>query len=199
MIHLPDVTVVVQAEKEDRNKIIEYCQKHIVPYEWQSSNLQPSYRDAMRWELESLIDYCESEFIMFLSHDGFPVNWELWSDDFLKYDMIGAPWPDFWKQNGARWGENRVGNTGFCIRSKKFLKACQDAMPLWNNQLGDVFSCQIMHKAFEGMGIKYAPVDVASRFSWEHYTEEGIAGPNTSFGFHGWVAGKNKEKYHSLL
>lgn len=197
MIHLPSVTLVVMGKR--CVGISDYIQKHFSFHKSVCIFERPSYIEAMEWELFGIPEFLESDHCMFCSDDGFPVNFHLWNDDFLKYDMIGAPWPDFWKGNGARWGENRVGNTGFCIRSKKFLQACKDAKALYRGQLGDVFSCQIMHKAFEGMGIKYAPVDVASRFSWEHFTEEGIAGPTTSFGFHGWVAGKTPEKYNALL
>jgi hypothetical protein len=47
--------------------------------------------------------------------------------------------------------------------------------------------------------MKYAPVEIAAKFSWEHYIEEGDCGPACSFGFHGWVAGKTADQYNRLL
>jgi len=55
-----------------------------------------------------------------------------------------------------------------------------------------------MEQGFRDNGIKYAPVNVAAAFSWEHYIEENTAGPDRSFGFHGWVAGKTAEQYYTF-
>jgi hypothetical protein len=35
----------------------------------------------------------DTEFAILVHEDGFIVNPECWSDEFLKYDYIGAPWP----------------------------------------------------------------------------------------------------------
>jgi hypothetical protein len=40
---------------------------------------------------------------------------------------------------------------------------------------------------------------VAAVFSWEHRIEEGLADRDKSFGFHGWVDGKQQEDYYALL
>ena len=36
--------------------------------------------------------YIDSDFIILIHPDGFIVNPQSWSDDFLNYDFIGAPW-----------------------------------------------------------------------------------------------------------
>lgn len=38
-------------------------------------------------------DYIETDFVMLVHYDGFIVHPELWRDEFLDYDYIGAPWP----------------------------------------------------------------------------------------------------------
>jgi hypothetical protein len=72
------------------------------------------------------------------------------------------------------------------------------AEALWKGEAGDVFLCRTMEQGFRDNGIKYAPVDVAAAFSWEHFIEENTAGPDRSFGFHGWVAGKTREQYYTF-
>jgi hypothetical protein len=131
--------------------------------------------------------------------DGFIVNPHLWIDEWLDYDMIGSPWPKFFKTAGYNQSENRVGNTGFCLMSRNFLKAAKESQHFYQGGPGDVFLCQSMYERFVNQGIKYAPVNLAARFGWEHYIEEGLAGPDKSFGFHGWVSGKCQEEYYKQL
>ena len=52
-------------------------------------------------------EYIESDFALVVQDDGHIVNPNNWSDEFLAYDYIGAPWPSSRKWN-KRWkGENR--------------------------------------------------------------------------------------------
>ena len=80
----------------------------------------------------------------------------------------------------------------------KFLEMAAKAEPLWKGEAGDVFLCRTMEKEFKSNGIKYAPVEVAAAFSWEHYIHENTAGADRSFGFHGWVAGKTRDQYYTF-
>lgn len=48
-----------------------------------------------------------------INWDGFIINPQSWTNEFLKYDYIGAPWP---------WFNHKVGNGGFCLKSRKFLE-----------------------------------------------------------------------------
>ena len=151
-----------------------------------------TYQQAMHWELGRFADYIDTSHVLICTHDGFIANPPLWQDSWLEYDMIGAPWPAFWNVG------HRVGNTGFTLQSQKFLQMAAKAEALWKGEAGDVFLCRTMEQGFRDNGIKYAPVDVASAFSWEHYIEENTAGPDRSFGFHGWVAGKTREQYYTF-
>jgi hypothetical protein len=151
-----------------------------------------TYQQAMHWELGRFSDYFDTSHALVCTHDGFISNPHLWQDSWLEYDMVGAPWPAFWNVG------HRVGNTGFTLQSQKFLQMAAKAEALWKGEAGDVFLCRTMEQGFRDNGIKYAPVDVAAAFSWEHYVEENTAGPDRSFGFHGWVAGKTREQYYTF-
>ena len=151
-----------------------------------------TYQQAMHWELGRFADYFDTSHALICTHDGFIANPHLWQDSWLEYDMLGAPWPASWNVG------HRVGNTGFTLQSQKFLQMAAKAEALWKGEAGDVFLCRTMEQGFRDNGIKYAPVDVAAAFSWEHYIEENTAGPDRSFGFHGWVAGKTREQYYTF-
>ena len=151
-----------------------------------------TYQQAMHWELGRFADYIETSHALICTHDGFIANANLWDDSWLEYDLIGAPWPASWNVG------HRVGNTGFTLQSMKFLEMAAKAESIWKGEPGDVFLCRTMEKEFKSNGIKYAPVDVAAAFSWEHYVEENTAGADRSFGFHGWVAGKKREQYYTF-
>ena len=146
----------------------------------------------MHWELGRFADYFDTSHALICTHDGFIANPHLWDDSWLEYDMLGAPWPAFWNVG------HRVGNTGFTLQSQRFLQMAAKAEALWKGEPGDVFLCRTMEQGFRDNGIKYAPVNVASTFSWEHYIEENTAGPDRSFGFHGWVAGKTRDQYYTF-
>lgn len=128
--------------------------------------------------LKELNSYINTNFAMIVQWDGFPVNVEKWSDEFLEYDYIGAPWP--W--NGG------VGNGGFSLRSKKLLTACEEMFKDYPEEITepeDHLICNTFRNIYsEQYGIKFAPIDVAYRFS----TENGDYNQHKSFGFHDWRA-----------
>jgi hypothetical protein len=48
-----------------------------------------AYSHYMIYDLYKHVD---TEFCLTVQHDGFIVNSQLWNNDYLKYDYIGAPW-----------------------------------------------------------------------------------------------------------
>lgn len=114
-----------------------------------------------------------------INWDGFIVNPESWTNEFLDYDYIGAPWP--WFNH-----DHAVGNGGFCLKSIKFLKnqqnICKNYLAKHNE---DVELCIVLRKQFEYNNCKYAPSIIGYKFS----TEVGDIKKNQSFGFHDF-------KYH---
>jgi hypothetical protein len=127
--------------------------------------------------VKELPKYIETDFCLVVQHDGFILNPDKWTDEFLNYDYIGAAWPD-------GYYVNRVGNGGFSLRSKKFLDAGLDIFEkesIMENE--DLLICVTRYEDFIKRGIQYAPVDLAVQFSIEDMIPE-IKTMDT-FGFHG--------------
>jgi hypothetical protein len=196
---MKDVTLIVfegvRAKWNETRRVFDYCRRlfdfgaeHYITKDF-------TKQEAMIFENGGPLPYVETSHALICTWDGFITNPHLWRDEWLQYDMIGAPWP-------AGWGfAHRVGNTGFTLQSRRFLQAAterkKDYDPQW--EPSDVWLCRTLHDSFVGAGIRYAPVEVAAAFSWEHRIEEGLADRDKSFGFHGWVDGKQQEDYYALL
>lgn len=105
----------------------------------------------------------------------------MWSDEFLQYDYIGAPW---WYDDGKN-----VGNGGFSLVStalKRYLAKHRDRFPC-NTAIDDDLLCRKYRPQLEREGFVWAPEAVADRFSFEGC---GVVGQpprpfRQHFGFHG--------------
>ena len=86
--------------------------------------------ESMNWfHLNTLPKYINNKFMLSIHDDGFIINPDKWDNNFLNYDYIAAPWP------ALDWcRKNRVGNGGFVLKSKKFLKDKPDYLLVlaWN-------------------------------------------------------------------
>ncbi len=127
---------------------------------------------------------------MVIQSDGYVINPDLWRDDFLNYDYIGAPFPlpnDDFSYRDSNNNIFRVGNGGFSLRSKKLIELPNKLKLEWKPFHGyyneDGFICGMYRNIYENHGIKFAPLDIAKYFSHE------IEIPETKdikpFGFHG--------------
>lgn len=145
--------------------------------EWEHHRITPfdNWVDFNRFLLKSLYFHVETDFILFVQYDGFIINPGIWSDEFLNFDYIGAPWPCTWK-------EYAVGTGGFSLRSKRLLSALQDEkITLSPATAEDLCMCRTYRSLLEvHCGIRFAPLEVATRFCYE-------SGPYVAdtFGFHG--------------
>lgn len=65
----------------------------------------------------------EEDYNIIVQSDGFAFNKTAWTDEFLNFDYIGAPW--LW------WGqpEEQIGNGGFSLRSRRLYDALIDWQP----------------------------------------------------------------------
>lgn len=139
------------------------------------------------------------DYNLIIQDDGFAVNADAWTDEFLQYDYIGAC-----------WGED-VGNGGFSLRSKKLYRALHNLNVIYNWR---EFPKELYRPEFEGhvwlntthadepiipedniicriykqdlvtlYGIKFAPAALADRFSIENKLQSPWLG--RSLGFHG--------------
>lgn len=137
--------------------------------------------------LKEMPKHYNLDYVLSIHDDGFVLNPHNWTDEFLNYDFIGAPWPPLhWNQT------NRVGNMGFFLKSKNFSKM----------ELGIDFICgandwlvtNYYYHKFVSQGIKYAPLEVASRFSLELPIPEIPHDLSKTFGFHGKYTDEAREK-----
>lgn len=138
---------------------------------------------GQRFQALELNKYFSTPFLMHIEVDGFPVNFDLWDPAFLEYDYIGAPW----QKRGLETGTNRVGNGGCSLQSKKFRNFVDAQAHLYREStLSDVFFCQELYPQALAAGIRFAPLDLALRFSMENRIPEFRRWkPSQSFAFHG--------------
>ena len=99
-----------------------------------------------------------------------------WSERFLQFDYVGAPW-------GWYGDQYEVGNGGFSLRSRRLMrfvaKRKQD-FPLGHPE--DDVLCRRYRKNLERRGFRWCPNDLALQFSFEW---TGFSGIDRHFGYHG--------------
>lgn len=143
----------------------------------------PDYRDKIAFGLfyyTEAAQHARTSHVLLMEWDAGINDPAMWSDEFLEYDYIGAPWP---------WLETKglsVGNGGFSLWSKRladFVYANRERFPIAT----DVLVAQVHRPAIEAAGFKWGPPDVAARFAYEGWTVNGALRPTSrpsSFGFH---------------
>ena len=123
--------------------------------------------------LHGLLDHLETSHVLIAQYDGFVSDPALWTEDFLGFDYIGAPWPQF--------AMHAVGNGGFSLRSRRLLRALRDMGADPGTHPEDIAIARLWRPVLESsFGIRFAPPALARRFS-----REWGGGPAPSFGFHG--------------
>ena len=143
------------------------------------------YKGYNQFVLYRLKDVVKTDYALLVQDDGYVLRPEKWTDEFLKYDYIGAPWPK--DLHFTKEGVNvRVGNGGFSFRSRKLMEApTRLGLEFTDNGVGyfneDGNLCVYHRKTLEDNGVKFAPVSVASMFSREVTCPDSYDKP---FGFH---------------
>ena len=138
-------------------------------------NTFTSLFDVMKYLWYMVPQSIETSHVLFMQWDSGIVDPSMWSEEFLQYDYIGAPW-------GWHGDRCEVGNGGFSLRSAKlmrFIAKHPDQFPLINPE--DDTLCRTYRHRLEENGFYFAPVGAASRFSFER------TGYNAGkhFGYHG--------------
>ena len=147
--------------------------------------------------VEELHKHIDTEYCLLVQSDGFIINTDYWTDEFLQYDYIGAPWPHH---------DHAVGNGGFCLRSKKFLQASSKLKYTSDAHLvaglserqfvqghvapEDWFIIIHNHEHMKKENIHYPSPELAFQFSVEHPSmikqfDRYNLDTYKSFGFHG--------------
>jgi hypothetical protein len=120
--------------------------------------------------------HVKTSHMLVMQWDSGIIHVDSWDDNFLRYDYIGAPWG--W--HGDRY---EVGNGGFSLRSRRlmdYIAEHRDEFPHGHPE--DDVLCRRYRPELERSGFRWAPIDVALRFSFER---AGFSGLGSHFGYHG--------------
>jgi len=148
-----------------------------------------TYYEWNRFMIKEIYKYVNTSHYLFIDSDGFVINGNLWNDEFLKYDYIGAPWiyslhiftnvVDEKIKQRPREQINLVGNGGFTLRSKKLANEMLNCLDD-RFQPEDVYICQNNYDYFISKDIKFAPITIANIFA-----QDPLLNLSSTFGFHG--------------
>ena len=140
---------------------------------------------------QDLHKYFETSHCLIVQSDSFVVNANLWKEEFLKFDYIGAPWSNKIQINPnlvLHLDKNTVGNGGFSLRSHKLAEASAKInfnslkFPLKSE---DIIICHYLYKEMLNNGIRFAPPELAAQFSMENVNHLYGQDVSSVFGFHG--------------
>ena len=156
----------------------------------------PGHDAYSKFMIYDLWQYVDSNHCLTIHADGYVINPRKWSSVFLEFDYIGAPWPvrhDVFVDPFGR--TQRVGNGGFSLRSRKLLTVPQKHNVVFDINQSNFYrhmDAGLLHEdgnicvhnrhVYEEAGCRFAPVEIAARFSQEHFVSE--ARWITPFGFH---------------
>jgi hypothetical protein len=130
-----------------------------------------SIEEYSAFVLTGLAPILTTDFVLMIHWDGYVIDGSRWSDDFLKFDYIGAPWPFETKY--------KVGNGGFSLRSRRLMQwLASSRLQYFHPE--DAVICKVYRSSLEKHGIRFADVETAFRFSVEHGDP-----PGGTLGFHG--------------
>jgi hypothetical protein len=131
-----------------------------------------SLADYSAFMLNGLTGSIATDYVLVVQWDGYVLEPAVWTNEFLRYDYIGARWPLY--TDGMA-----VGNGGFSLRSRRLREAMEgvtDSAGINEDEL----ICRVHRRSLETSGICFAPEALADRFSHE------CAPPTqVTFGFHG--------------
>lgn len=152
----------------------------VATHQIQISPIEQFPLDYNRVTLNLLPQLIKEDFVLIVQADGFAVNPQSWSDQFLSYDYIGAVMNPVWVPNR----DHAVGNGGFCLRSRRLLNALREINIEPTNRNEDTEICCAHRLCLEQQyGIRWAPQELAHQFSIEWIVDNPWLGK--SFGFHG--------------
>lgn len=141
-------------------------------------HLVPNWSKKLDWckfRWGEVSPYLKTSHALFIEWDAWVWDVSMWSDEFLNYDYIGAPWELHVKKS--------VGGGGFSListRLKRFLRANLKDYPCVN-VTDDAILCCAYRPSLEMHGFVWAPEKVAHRFSLEYCRPSPTS---RHFGFH---------------
>jgi len=165
----------------DLDRAISYSSK-LFPVDYAVKVIKKmTVEQCQEFTIKELNDFVKTDYVITIQADGFILNPDQWDDRFFDYDYIGAPWTigqNFRYSNAESINcLNDVGNGGFSFRSKRFIVE-SSMLEYDGHSPEDAFLCIKQFKNLQERGIKFAPSEIASKFSTDPYD-------GSSFGFHG--------------
>lgn len=172
---------------------IEVCDMHVDL----NSNMQNDEANRIGFNasfIKQIHKYITDDFSINVQHDSTIIDKDKWTNEYLKYDYVAAPWPmNIIQASDMVAGRikdipNVVGNGGFSLRTRKFI---EESVKLdWKHKNEDLNICVFNYHTMVEAGIKFAPPTLAAKFSVEHPTpykkfDRKILFSYGSFGFHG--------------
>lgn len=136
--------------------------------------------DYNKFILQNLCDYVNTTYCIIVQNDGFIINPHLWSDDFLNFDYIGAPWSIHQMKVWNR--TNRIGNGGFSLRSKRLLEYTKKLGNIDFNLEEDVITSLLLEN---NKNFNLPTIKIAAKFSLETHLDDHPNDLTKCFGFHG--------------
>jgi hypothetical protein len=194
MLKLPDVTLVLvetrqhelaQLALEDCERSCEFGDVVVFtdrPSQFMRSDRRvvtvPDWPNKMGWSRCFWYDvplHMRTSHALCIQWDSWVADPSMWTDEFLTYDYIGAPW---WYKDGLN-----VGNGGFCLRSTKLMRYIRKHRAQFPciTDLDDDLYCRQYRPTLQEAGFEWAPEDLAIKFSFECVQS---AERHAHFGFH---------------
>jgi hypothetical protein len=155
-----------------------------------------SSEDYSEFIIADLAQYLESDFILTAHSDGFPINPHMWTDEYLNYDFIGAPWP--WKIGNDELNMGKSFNGGFSLRSSKFVKLQTRIPKIHQRWHEDAVVTDIHRPWFLSNGCRYSTYELAKQFSLELDLPDSKNDINNVFGFHYQKENVGKRNHNNL-
>ncbi len=193
MLKLPDVTLVLietrehdlaQLALEDCERLADFGEVLVLtdrPTQFAKPGRRvitvPDWPNKIGWSKCFWYDlglHVRTSHALSIQWDSWIVDPEMWRDDYLEFDYVGAPW---WYKDGMN-----VGNGGFCLRSTKFMRFVRDHRDQFPcaTDLDDDLYCRKYRPSLQHYGFEWAPEPIAQAFAFEVVKPES---PKT-FGFH---------------
>ena len=176
-LHLPDITLVMietqspelaRLAMEDSMRDVEFGDTiaftdqpiAVAGTRWVKVPKWPSVAECTQFMWYQLPNYIKTKWAILIQWDSWIVNADCWTDEFLQYDYVGAPW---WYDDNLN-----VGN-GCGLRSlalMRFLQTNKERFPLSTYQEDHLIG-RVYRPTLEQNGFKWPSEVLASRFSLE--------------------------------
>lgn len=190
MIDLPNITLICLTNKnfEEHKKALDISCKGInfgaVKLIWDEKCI--SIDEWNRKIIFDLPKYVDTTHALLIHADGYVIHPELWNNEWIDLDYIGAPWPlpvDNYSYRTENGYLARVGNS-VSLRSKKLmdLVATRPMEYHYGNNNEDGQICCWNREWLEDQGCKFAKLEQAIHFSKEHEIPENMG--LETFAFH---------------